>query len=90
MVDDGPEGSERQEFDPRPEFQHGKLEANPILVDVRDDLSYTHSVESRIYTVSQVLESWGGYIQWAQGEVTTSEQRTHAHRVLTLWLAVFA
>jgi len=78
--------------EPRPEYQHGKLEANPILVDVRHFMAERQGMNNpkgTKHAVEAALHDWGGYVQWVQGNVTTREQRTHAHRVLTLWLATF-
>ena len=68
-------------FDPRPEFQHGKLPANPILVDFRSETIYQGTTAD---WAAVWLDSWGSIIQWIDGDTTTSEERTHAHRVLTL------
>lgn len=76
-------------FAPRLEFHHGRLEANPILVDVR-----FHLADNPSSTPRSVVGDWERYTSdsdpkmWA--EHISLEEINHAHRVLTLWLAVFA
>ena len=73
---------------PRPEYQHGKLEANPILVALRDSDS-TISVGEALEAV-ELAEYWNGLPDEKDHDPEWSvDQVAHAHRVLTLWLAVY-
>lgn len=71
-------------IEPRPEFQHGKLEDNLILVALRDHKNRYPLVERHL-----VVEDWLAY-GFGDGETGwTPKHIAHAHRVLTLWLAVY-
>ena len=80
------------DLDPRPQYQHGKLEANPILVELRGMRGADWARPERYPAQAKT------YLRWIDQEDAscedpepwTAEQRAHAHRVLTLWLAVFA
>lgn len=66
--------------DGRPEYQHGGLEANPVLVAVRQYIGVRRgNVAAALLALNNGTLSWGA----------NAAQQTHAHRVLTLWLAVF-
>lgn len=79
-------------LDPRPEFQHGKLEANPILVEWRQWRGADWARPERYRAQAET------FLRWADDRTASSEdpvpwgtaQRAHAARALTLWLAVFA
>lgn len=67
---------------PRPEFQHGKLEGNPILVMLRI-LRPANPGQSFRDLARFVLNP---HSTWDR----SNAEIAHARRVLTLWLAVFA
>ena len=84
---------------PRPDFQHGKLEANPILLAYRAYLD-----DSRIDTAAgywlfgiDTHRAFGGFNDWSIPShnfhsltLATNEQREHARRVFVLLIAVSA
>lgn len=71
---------------PRPEFQYGKLEANPILVTFRCMLEFS-DVDKKWTAESELgFADAGG---WEIDPYNMPEHVAHAHRVLTLWLAVY-
>ena len=68
------------DLDPRPEFQHGELEANPILTALRQYMaSRRGNVEAALLALNNSTLDWGA----------SPAQIAHAHRVLTLWLATY-
>lgn len=80
------------DFDPRPEFNLPRAhEANPILVELRQNRGADWARPERY------LEQMSRYLRWtndldASSEDKlpwTAEQRGHARRVLSKWLAVF-
>ena len=73
-------------FDQRPEFQHGILPENSILVEFRDSVAELPDLP---LSAAEWLDNWGARIQWANGGPTSREERIHAHRVLTLIVKSF-
>lgn len=67
-------------FNPRPEFQHGVIPANPILVRLRVFEGKTMHGFAR----DEFLKSLVGPNSWQWGEVATRSQLTHAIHFLTL------
>lgn len=64
---------------PRPEYQYGKLPANPVLVEFREEWKW------RLNWLA-LLKEWinGIHVDGYLERNSTPEQRAHAHRVITL------
>lgn len=70
-------------IDPRPEFQHGKLEANRYLVSLRERIAATR--DAKALTIDQWEKTLG-----TLSTLNEDVEQSFAHRVVTLWLAVYA
>jgi len=80
--------SQHASYLPRPEYQHGKLEENVILAQFRKEVAACGGETT--LAAEAWLRDWHIFLQWEDQRVTLASEQAHAHRVLTLWLAVFA